>query len=76
LHHHFHALEMVQAARPTDVSSSSPRTHPARTPEPWIYELDEHGVRRVEYDGTATVRVTSEFLGDPDATLEKLFLDD
>ncbi len=44
-------------------------------PGAWIYELDEHGVRRVDYDDTATVRVTREFLGDRDATLEELFLD-
>jgi predicted ATPase len=45
-------------------------------PGAWIYELDEHGVRRVEYDDTATVRVTREFLGDRNATLEELLLDD
>jgi predicted ATPase len=45
-------------------------------PGAWIYELDEHGMRRVDYDDTATVRVTREFLGDRDATLEELFLDD
>jgi predicted ATPase len=45
-------------------------------PGAWIYELDEQGVRRVEYDDTATVRVTREFLGDRNATLEELFLDD
>ena len=45
-------------------------------PGAWIYELDERGIRRVDYDDTATVRVTREFLGDRDATLEELFLDD
>ena len=41
-----------------------------------IYELDEHGLRRVDYEDTATVRVTREFLDDRDATLAELFLDD
>jgi predicted ATPase len=45
-------------------------------PGAWIYELDEHGLRRVEYDDTATVRVTRDFLGDRDATLADLFSDD
>ena len=45
-------------------------------PGAWIYELDEHGLRRVDYENTATVRVTREFLDDRDATLTELFLDD
>jgi predicted ATPase len=45
-------------------------------PGAWIYELDESGLRRVEYDATATVRVTQDFLGDRDATLADLFADD
>jgi predicted ATPase len=38
-------------------------------PEAWIYELDERGVRRVEYDETSTVRVTRQFLSDRAGTL-------
>jgi len=30
-------------------------------PDAWIYELDERGMRRVEYDETSTVRVASRF---------------
>jgi predicted ATPase len=45
-------------------------------PEAWIYELDERGVRRVEYDDTSTVQVTRRFLGDPDRLLRELFSDD
>jgi predicted ATPase len=45
-------------------------------PGAWIYELDEHGLRRLEYDDTSTVRVTREFLNDRDATLGDLFSDE
>ena len=45
-------------------------------PEAWIYQLDEHGVRQVAYDDTATVRVTRDFLGDREGTLGELFSDD
>jgi predicted ATPase len=45
-------------------------------PEAWIYELDEHGLRKVAYDETATVRVTREFLADRDRTLSELFSED
>lgn len=45
-------------------------------PAAWIYELDDHGLRRVEYDETATVRVTRDFLSDPAGTIEELFSDD
>jgi predicted ATPase len=45
-------------------------------PEAWIYELDERGLKRVEYDATATVRVTREFLRDREATLGELFSDE
>ena len=44
--------------------------------EAWIYELDEHGLRRVEYDDTSTVRVTREFLSDREGTLKELFSDE
>lgn len=33
-------------------------------PGAWLYELDEHGLRRVEYDETSTVKVTRQFLGE------------
>jgi len=45
-------------------------------PDAWIYELDERGLRRVEYDEAATVRTTREFLGDRTGMLEELFSDD
>jgi hypothetical protein len=45
-------------------------------PDAWIYELDERGVRRVEYDETSTVRVTREFLGDRQGSIEELFKDE
>jgi predicted ATPase len=45
-------------------------------PEAWIYQLDEQGLRRVAYDDTSTVRVTRDFLGDRDRTLEELFSED
>lgn len=45
-------------------------------PEAWIYELDERGLRRVEYDETSTVRVTREFLSDRQGTIEELFSDE
>ncbi len=45
-------------------------------PDAWIYELDETGLRRVEYDQTSTVKVTREFLDDREATLAELFSDD
>jgi predicted ATPase len=45
-------------------------------PEAWIYELDERGLQRVEYDETSTVRVTRDFLSDREATLGELFSDD
>jgi predicted ATPase len=45
-------------------------------PEAWIYELDENGLRRVEYDETSTVRVTRDFLGERKRTLAELFADE
>jgi predicted ATPase len=45
-------------------------------PDAWIYELDERGLRRVEYEETATVRTTREFLSDREAMLAELFSDD
>jgi predicted ATPase len=45
-------------------------------PEAWIYELDERGLQRVEYDATSTVRVTRDFLSDREGTLGELFSDD
>jgi predicted ATPase len=45
-------------------------------PEAWIYELDENGLRRVEYDETSTVRVTRDFLGERDRTLAELFAEE
>jgi predicted ATPase len=45
-------------------------------PDAWIYELDESGLRRVEYDETATVRTTREFLADRAGTIEELFSDE
>jgi predicted ATPase len=45
-------------------------------PGAWIYELDEHGLRRVEYEETSTVRVTREFLSDREGTLKELFSDE
>ncbi len=45
-------------------------------PGAWIYELGEHGLRRVEYDETSTVQVTRQFLGGRAAMLEELFADD
>jgi predicted ATPase len=44
-------------------------------PDAWIYELDEKGLRRVEYDETATVRTTREFLADREGMLGDLFSD-
>jgi predicted ATPase len=45
-------------------------------PEAWIYELDERGVRRIAYEDASTVRVTRDFLGDRDRTLDELFSDE
>ena len=45
-------------------------------PDAWIYELDERGARRVEYDETSTVRATREFLGDRQGSIEELFKDE
>jgi predicted ATPase len=45
-------------------------------PEAWIYQLDEHGLRKVAYDDTSTVRVTRAFLDDREGTLDELFLED
>jgi predicted ATPase len=45
-------------------------------PEAWIYELNENGLRRVEYDETSTVRVTRDFLEDRERTLAELFSDE
>ena len=45
-------------------------------PEAWIYELGDHGLRRVEYDDTSTVRVTRDFLNQRAPTLAELFADD
>lgn len=45
-------------------------------PDAWIYELDEQGIRRVEYDQTATVKTTREFLNNPEGTLRELFADE
>jgi predicted ATPase len=45
-------------------------------PEAWIYQLDEHGLRKVAYDDTSTVRVTREFLSDRERTLGDLFSED
>jgi predicted ATPase len=45
-------------------------------PDAWIYELDERGLRRVEYEQTATVRTTREFLSSREAMLAELFADD
>jgi len=45
-------------------------------PDAWIYELDEHGLRRVAYDEAAIVRTTRDFLGDRDGTIEELFSDE
>ena len=42
-------------------------------PEAWIYQLDEHGLRKVAYDETSTVRVTRDFLDDRDRILDELF---
>ncbi len=44
-------------------------------PDAWIYELDEKGLRRVEYDDTATVRITREFLADREGMIGELFSD-
>ncbi|WP_394829301.1 AAA family ATPase [Pendulispora albinea] len=41
-------------------------------PSAWIYELSEEGIRRTSYDETGTVRVTRDFLADPNGTLRKL----
>jgi predicted ATPase len=41
-----------------------------------IYELDGCGLRAVAYDDTSTVRVTREFLGNRERTLEELFADE
>jgi predicted ATPase len=41
-----------------------------------IYQLDEQGLRPVAYDDTSTVRVTREFLGARERTLEELFSDE
>lgn len=38
--------------------------------------LHERGLRRVEYDDTATVRVTRDFLDDREGTLAELFSDE
>jgi predicted ATPase len=45
-------------------------------PDAWIYELDEKGLRRMEYDETATVRTTREFLADREGMLGDLFSDE
>jgi predicted ATPase len=45
-------------------------------PEAWIYELDDRGLRRVEYDETSTVRTTREFLARRQETLRELFADE
>jgi predicted ATPase len=45
-------------------------------PQAWIYQLDEHGLQRVAYDDTSTVRVTRDFLDDRDRTLDELFSED
>jgi predicted ATPase len=45
-------------------------------PGAWIYELGEHGLRRVEYDETSTVQVTRQFLGGRATMLEELLADD
>jgi predicted ATPase len=45
-------------------------------PEAWIYELDEHGLQKVAYEDTSTVRVTRDFLGDRDGTLDELLSED
>jgi len=45
-------------------------------PEAWIYELDENGLRRVEYDETSTVRVTRDFFNERERALAELFSDD
>jgi predicted ATPase len=45
-------------------------------PGAWIYQLDEHGLWKVAYDDTSTVRVTRDFLDDRDRTLDELFSED
>jgi predicted ATPase len=45
-------------------------------PDAWIYQLDERGLRRVEYDETSTVRTTRDFLTDREATVAELFSDE
>jgi predicted ATPase len=45
-------------------------------PGAWIYELDERGLRRVEYEETSTVRTTREFLEDRAGMVQELFSDD
>lgn len=45
-------------------------------PAAWIYELDENGLRRVEYDETSTVRVTRDFLGERERALAELFAEE
>jgi len=45
-------------------------------PEAWIYELDECGLQRVEYEDTATVKVAREFLEGRERTLGELFTEE
>ena len=42
-------------------------------PGAWIYELDENGLRRVEYEETSTVRVTRNFLSERERADAELF---
>jgi predicted ATPase len=45
-------------------------------PQAWIYELDERGLKRVEYDETSTVRVTRDFLREGSPMLDELLTDE
>ncbi|MEM9478863.1 MAG: AAA family ATPase [Verrucomicrobiota bacterium] len=41
-------------------------------PEAWIYELDESGIRRIEFGETEHVRITRRFLNDREGMLGRL----
>jgi len=63
--------ELVQAGSQFIIATHAPIL--LSYPEAWIYELSEMGIKRTPYEATETVRVTRNFLEDPDAVLRELF---